>query len=253
MRPDLGRVDEHARGMGAFAAPAVELPGFTAFFPDEGPAWAVPRDPAGEPDALDDQISGLRSAFVARDRPLLIELVALAWPALPAALASRGLAVIEETPLLVLRPGGPAPRRRHPLGPARARWVGPGEDLAFVASLMRQGFELRGGDSPAALAEELRAALSGPLRIAVAELDGLPAGSGCAAALAEVCEISSVSTLPNQRRRGVGAALIGFLAGEHFAAGGELCWACAPDARAAGLLLDAGFEDGGFRMAMGEG
>jgi GNAT superfamily N-acetyltransferase len=249
MRSELARVDAHARGMGALAAPAVELPGFTAFFPEAGTAWAVPRDPSGDPDTLEEQLAGLAAAFAARDRMLLVELVALAWPALPAALASRGLSVLEETPLLVRRGGAAAPRRAG--AGVQARWVAAGDDLAFVASLMRQGFELRGGDPPAVLAAELRAALAGPTRIAVAELDGLPAGSGCMAALGGVSEISSVSTLPTRRRRGVGSALVDFLAGAHFAGGGELCWACAPDARAAGLFLDAGFEDGGVRMSMG--
>jgi ribosomal protein S18 acetylase RimI-like enzyme len=245
MNRDLRRVDAHARGIGSLAAAAVELPGFTAFFPDDA-AWAVPRDAADEPDGLDAQLAGLAAAFSDRGRPLRVELVSMAWPALAAALAARGLAAVEETPLVVLRRPPPAAGAA-----AHIRWVAPGDDLAFVASLMRQGFELRGA-APGA-ADDLRAALAGPMRIAVAELDGLPAGSGCAASLDGVCEISSVSTLPSQRRRGVGAALVRFLAGEHFRAGGELCWACVPDVRAAGLFLDVGFEDAGLRVLLAAG
>ena len=247
MNRDLARVDEHARRMGALAAPVVELPGFTLFVP-EGAAWAVPDRPADDADGLDAQLATLFAAFAERGQPVRVELVSLAWPGLAAALASRGLASVEETPLVVRRPGGLPPAR--PPSSARVRWVEPSDDLAFVGSLMRQGFELRGAAPGAVLADELRAALAGPLRIAVAELDGLPAGSGCAATVAGICEISSVSTLPNQRRRGVGSALVTFLADEHLRAGGELSWACVPDTRAAGLFYDAGFEDGGLRVCL---
>jgi GNAT superfamily N-acetyltransferase len=243
---DLARIDAHARALAALAGEVVEVPGFTLFLGGDGDAFAIPGALPDDADGLEAAVAGLLDAFAHRGVAPRVELSLLASRALPAALATRGLAAVDEAPLFVCRPAGLRPRR----GEARVRWIGAGDDLAFVASVMRQGFEVRGpaGDAGAALG----AALAGPLRLAFAELRGAPAGTGCSTPLAGVTEISSLSTLPNVRRRGVGAQTATFLLEEHFGAGGDLAWACAPDTRAAALLLDVGFEDAGLRVAFGE-
>lgn len=245
MKNEVARVDAHARAVAALTTEPVEVSFFTAFF-DDGLAYAVPGTVPGDADAIDAGVGALFEEFARRGAPVRIELSLLASRNLPAVLAARRLAAVDESPLFICRVGSLRPRREG----ARVRWVGPGDDPAFVASLMRQGFELRGpsGDAAAALA----ASLAGPLRLAFAERDGAPAGSGVSTPLGGTTEIASVSTLPNLRRRGVASALTSFLVEDHFASGGDLAWACAPDMRAAALLLDLGFEDAGLRTAFSE-
>lgn len=244
----LVMIDAHAAELAALFGERVDLPGFSVVFPrdSEVPATAVPIATSDDAATLEAQIAGLVAAFAARGLPPRVELATLAWRSLPAALLASGFIPIEETPLLVCRPGRPAPRR-PPAPSVDVRWVGPGDDLAFVASLMKQGFELRGGADNAEAAAALAAAIAGPLRVAIAQMGTIPAGSGCSTPLGEVTELSSVSTLPNLRQRGVASKLVGFLLDAHFAAGGTLAWACATDVRAAGLLFGVGFEDAGLR------
>jgi GNAT superfamily N-acetyltransferase len=244
---DLARVDAHARAMGALVSEVIDVGPFTALLPrDEGaPAYAVPR--AAVSDARDAlaPLEELRQLFAERTLPLRLELTLLAWGELVPALTSAGLMPEDEAPLFVCRPAAFRPSS----GGAQVRWVDPGEDLAFVGAVMRQGLELRGGAPPEDEVAELRAALAGPLRLALATAGALPAGTPCSAPLGDTTEISAVSTLPTQRRQGVAGALVSFLVGQHFAAGGDLAWACTADPVAGGLLYKLGFEDGGLRVS----
>jgi GNAT superfamily N-acetyltransferase len=238
MRDTLAAVEEHARALAARGGDRVEVGPFDALFdraPD-GPAYASPARPTGAPEALRAGLDALAALFAARDRPLRVEFSLLAWPELPPALAAAGFVPEEESPLLVCTPAGFAPR---PAGDLALRWA---DGDAFLAQVMRQGFELRG----AATDLELPGA---PVRYAYAERDGRPAGSGCSTPVGATTEISAVSTLPAQRRRGVAQRLVSFMADAHFAAGGRVAWACAPDPRAAALLQSVGFDDAGVRVA----
>lgn len=255
MIADVIRVDRHAGALAARFGERVDVPGFSAVFPEdpEVPATAVPLGASDDAETLEAQIAALRQAFAARGRPAQVELATLGWRSLPAALVASGLKLQEETPLLVCRPGGLRPRGAASVPNLEVRWIAARDDLAFVASLMRQGLELRGGHDNAEAGAALGAAVAaGPLRVALAHMGTIPAGTGCSTPIDDVTEISGVSTLPNLRQRGVGGQLVSFLVAEHFAAGGTLAWACAPDVRAAALLFGVGFEDAGLRARFGE-
>src|SRR5262245_12228233 len=130
MKSELARVDAHARAVAALAVEPIDIRGFTVFFGDDL-AYAIPAALPDAPDGLDAAVTALLEEFARRGAPPRIEASILASRALPAALAARGLAALEEAPLFVCRPGGLRPRRA-----AHVRWVGAGDDPAFVASVM---------------------------------------------------------------------------------------------------------------------
>ncbi len=171
------------------------------------------------------------------------ELSLLLWPDLPPLLGEAGFRLEEQTPLLVLRAGSLRPAA------GAVRWVRADEDLAYIGSVMRQGMEIRGGPPTPDEQAELRAHLEAGLRLAYAELDGRPAATGSSFPLGRTTEISALSTLPTQRRRGAARAVASFLAAEHFAAGGDVAWAATDDPRAHGLLQSLGFDDAGPRVS----
>ena len=75
------------------------------------------------------------------------------------------------------------------------RWIGDKDDHAFVAALLRQGFELHGAAVGPHDVDALRAARAGGLLVAVAKRDGLPAGKP-PRPRAGFCYFSGVKGLP---------------------------------------------------------
>jgi len=205
---------------------------------------AAPLAPVDDADALAAEIAAVTQAFIDRGLRPRFELSLLRWPDLPPMLVRAGYALEEQTPLLAAGPESFRPRPG-----AAVRWVRPDEDLAFFGSVMRQGLEVRGGAPSPEEVAELRAGMTAGLRLAYAELDGLPAGTGCSFPIGPATEISTVSTIPTRRRRGVAAAVVSFLAGEHFAGGGTLAWAATHEPAAHGLLQSLGFDDAGTRVS----
>ncbi len=206
----------------------------------------MPRESFPDAATLRARVEDLRHLFAARGARLRIELAVLRWPGLGAELEAIGLKPDEETPLLCCTPATfvPRPARRSTIG-----WVKDEDNLRFVAATMRQGFELRGGpptdDEVAALAVSIAAGVD----LAFARSEGLPAATGCSLPLGGTTELSAVSVLPNLRRRGIASELVSFLCAEHFARGGELAWACAPEAAAGALLFGLGWQDAGVRVS----
>jgi len=252
LRAELELVEAHARAVAGLRSERVEVGAFDAFFAaadDDGPAYAIPARPAADEEQLGADLAELHQLFHARNLPLRVELTLFLWPELPPALAAAGLVQVEDSPLFILDPAGLRPRRPDALG---VRWIAPGENPAFALSLVRQGFELRGPPPAPDEVDALRASLDGQLRLAVAELDGRPAGAGFSMPLGPTTEISGLATLPAQRRRGVGAGVAAFLVAEHFAGGGRLAWAVTDDPRPVALLFALGFRDAGLRVGWTE-
>lgn len=206
---------------------------------------AAPARRMADADELRAAIDGVTHAFRARAVRPRFEFSLLAWPELPPLLGRAGYLLDEQTPLLVLRAGALRPAA----GAVRVRWVRPDEDLTYIGSVMRQGLELRGGPPGPDDVAELRAHMGAGLRVAYAEVDGRPAATGISFPVGGATEISAVSTIPTQRRRGAARALTSFLAAEHFAGGGEVAWAATDDPRAHGLLQALGFDDAGPRVS----
>jgi len=223
---------------------------FTAFLHPDSSApelgYAVPTAPLpGDVQARLAAIDAVAEVFAARGQPLRIEYCLLCWPTLGPQLEDAGLTLAEEMPLFVVTPEGLMPRREPAV---KVRDIEIGDDLAFVTSVMRQGFELRGGPPTPDEVAGLRAGLAAGLTCALAQVGEAPAGTGCASPQRGIAEITAVSTLPNLRRHGVAATLVTHLAERHFAAGGTLAWGAPPTSVAAGLLSSLGFVDAGVRV-----
>jgi GNAT superfamily N-acetyltransferase len=242
----LARAEAHARATAVLAAESREVGAFTLLV-DAGEAYAVVREPPADPAA---DVAALRGAFAELGLPVRLELAQLLWLDLVPQLLENGLEPDEDAPLFVAVPDRLSP---SPPGPVAVRWVDPGENLAFIGSVMRQGLEIRGGPPTEDELAGLRAGLQGPVRLALAQLAAAPAGTGSSTPVAGVTEIAAVSTIPTVRRRGVASALVSFLCRQHFAAGGELAWACTGDPAAAAMFYKLGFEDGGVRVSFRDG
>src|SRR5262249_45871687 len=181
-------------------------------------------------------LATLAQAFHARGVPVSVELTLFLWPEIPPALAAAGLVQVEDSPLFVLDPASFRPRRPDALS---TRWIAPGEIPAFA---------LRGPPPAPEEVAALRASLDGPLRLAIADLDGRPAGAGFSMPAGPTTEISGLATLPAQRRHGVAAGVASFLVAEHFGGGGRLAWGATDEPRAVALLFGLGFRDAGLRV-----
>jgi predicted GNAT family acetyltransferase len=83
---------------------------------------------------------------------------------------------------------------------------------------------------------------SGRLQTALALVDGQPVGVGSHLPLGEVAEIAGVGVLPAFRRRGLGAALTAYLAGDARARGIRIVFLTAGDPDIARVYARVGFE-----------
>jgi hypothetical protein len=248
----LELVEAHVQAVSARDAEIVQVGGFTVFLGEDRPAFAAPR--VGEVAALEDlsaTVAELRALFSARGLPVRVEYTALLHPALSTQLERAGLVLDEGSALFVCQ------KARFQPPPARVEiqcsWASDrDEDLAFVASMMRQGFDIHEGPVTAEDVAALRGGAQAGLRYAVAKVTGLPAATGTLWPVGPTAELSSVSTMPTMRRRGAARALMSFMVSAHFAAGGELVWASpgsGVEADVIDLLLGLGFEDGGMRLS----
>src|SRR5687768_16302272 len=238
----LAKIEEHARLVASRTCDAVESGPFTALFgADDDPwlSWAVPRGSLGAARELVGPLRELGALFAARGRRLRVEFAGALHPQLPEAMREAGLVPELELPLLACGPAGFRPR---PHRDVKARWFAPGDDSAFLGSLMKRGFEAPGRIEPEEI-ERLLAGVASGTRYAIAEHTGLPAASGWSSPVETVTEIAAISTLPTMRRRGAAAALASFMTAAHFEAGGTIAWCSAGDNAAYGLFSSLGYDD----------
>jgi ribosomal protein S18 acetylase RimI-like enzyme len=87
---------------------------------------------------------------------------------------------------------------------------------------------------------------SGSETCALASVDGRPAAAGrCIFQDGELGEITSIATLPEFRRRGVGATLVSFLIRQLIDAGGSIAWLNAANEQAVSVYARLGFRSTG--------
>jgi hypothetical protein len=244
----LKHVESHARTVAAFGCEEVRVGPFTTFF-HEDPALclAIPHDDVASFE-LTAQVAALRDAFADRGLKARVELAGLLWPTLTSGLERHGFVLDAASPIVVATPQLLRPRRGDLS--LVVRRVGERDDLVFLASLIRQGFEIHEGPATPDDVAALKTAISAGVVWVTGKLDGAPAGSGCSTPVGETTEISSLSVLPAMRRKGAAAGMITFMAEEHFATGGTIAWASPPaEGVASDLFASLGFVDAGLRMA----
>lgn len=195
----------------------------------------------GAPDAA--TLAALEGFFAERGADVAHETSPLADAALPVLLQGRGFRVVEYTSVLVagLASLSVVPVRDDAIV---ARPIGAHEVEAWAAT-SAAGW----GESPE-LADFMRAfgriAAQAPGTVAfVAELDGVPAGTGTMAIHDGVALLAGASTVPAYRRRGVQAALLAARIAHARAAGCDLVMMGA----APGSTSQCNAERRGLRMA----
>jgi GNAT superfamily N-acetyltransferase len=220
------------------------------------PAWrpSYARPSLGAHTFSVDDVQRVRARQRALGRPEAFEWVTQTTPGLASVLRSAGLEV-NEHPLMVLTRESPAV-----VVDAEVRLATNDDDVARLSAVADLAFATPGTRrGPVGLAEVAQRAMttprdpaadafdreqrrSGRLQTALALVDGQPVGVGSHLPLGEVAEIAGVGVLPAFRRRGLGAALTAYLAGDARARGIRIVFLTAGDPDIARVYARVGFE-----------
>lgn len=117
--------------------------------------------------------------------------------------ARRGLTRLDRSPLMVRRPDRGAPAEQA-VDSLKVRAIGAGE-LGLYAEVMAEGFGVP-REVFGLFADPAMGRLDG-VTFYVAEVDGVPVGTGMTAVRGDLNGIFNVSTVPGHRRRGYGRAV----------------------------------------------
>lgn len=201
--------------------------------------YAVPIRPITSPAH---EVAQLVETFKAYHRIPRLECAKETTPDLENALLEAGFKKEHELVLMAcLRENfKPRPSRRLDI-----RKLGPKEDVRLYYDTANKAFEIQlpVGDSPR-LKEDADKE-TGPLSIAIAYVNGQPAGCAC---LGPTWELSGVGVLAKYRRRGIASAISTLLMEEHFRSC-DLVWLTAEDARAEALYRGLGFVNAGHHQS----
>ncbi|WP_020124442.1 GNAT family N-acetyltransferase [Streptomyces canus] len=177
--------------------------------------------PSLEPSA--EEITALAAAESPWEFPWSIHVRGIPGPLVTEAAALHGLTHFEREPLMVRRSDLGLPT--EPVsGGLRVRPVGV-DELALYAKTVAEGFE-----APHELfqvfADPSLGRMDG-ITFYLAELDGVPVGTGMTAISGDLTGLFNITTLPDYRRRGYGRALTLEMIRAGFAAGAGTAYLCA--------------------------
>lgn len=182
------------------------------------PALNAVISPRPEPDV--DELLALATAEAPWDVPWSIQVRGVPDASLVEAAARHGLTRAERQPLMVRHRDEGEPEARAD-GGLRVRPVA-ADEMELYARTVADGFGAPHGVF-AVLAEPALADVDG-MTFYLAELDGVPVGTGMTATCGEVTGIYVVATVPAVRRQGHGRALTLELVRAGFAAGAGSCY-----------------------------
>src|SRR5262249_13330273 len=148
-------------------------------------------------------IAEVRAAFEGRGRRCRWEWVAELSPELAPSLVAAGFPEPEPRPLMVVTRESYRPLA---VPGVQMRVARPGDDLAAIERVQHRGFGMEEAASWAEPGAELRGALARGSRIYAAWLDGIPVAAGVHNPVGDATELAGIATLPEFRRRGIGAA-----------------------------------------------
>lgn len=243
----LEKIDRYLNTVPRAASDVVDVAPFLLFFRRDTDCpyitYARPAAPlAGD---LSPAIREVRAAFAGRGRVCRWEWVADLFPELAPALVAAGFPGPERRPLMVVTRAS-----FRPLAPpgVAMRVAGPEDDLAAIERVQQRGFGMEDaapGPEPGA---ELRGALGRGSRVIAAWIGGTPVAAGVHNPVADTTELAGIATLPEFRRRGIGAALTAALAADAFARGCECVFLSAGDETIARVYGRVGFLSVGMAM-----
>jgi predicted GNAT family acetyltransferase len=238
---------------------SVESHGPLTLFVSANASWPFYARPAlGASDFSAAEVALVRERQRALGVPEAFEWVAETTPGLRAAAESAGLRVAEH-PLMVLdtaeRPTAPMPDG------VTIRLVHADDQLELLTAVASVAFSSPGTAAGTAGADEVAVATaaqrpefaafvrdrvrSGRTVMAVAFAEGRPVAVGSHQPVDGVSEIVGVGTLPSHRRRGIAAALTGFLVEDALRRGVRTIFLSAGDAAVARVYGSLGFRSAG--------
>lgn len=187
-------------------------------------------------------VARLEELFTAAGRTLRIEFIAEAWPWLGSLLEEEGLRRQSSVELMVCTP--------ETFRPVRADFVRrvDAADLAAVAGFASVENAVFPDDAcePELVRYQIE---QGFWRCAVAAADGEAVAAGALAIAGRMAELAAMATLPDWRRRGLGAAIASHLVAAYFSAGGDLVWLALGSGAAASVYARVGFRPAGRRVS----
>lgn len=208
-------------------------------------ALAAEPGVAFDPEEVPWALETLRKAFAAEGRWLSAELIEEANPGLADALAAEGMTIVSRPPLLAVQPGG----LRMPELPAEVT-------ASIVSSLAEQAEADRVAiasydDEDVVSSFKEDPADGGSVLI---RWDGVPVATALWTAVSDgVAEIAGVGTLPDYRRRGLGAFATAFATQAAFdAAGATLAWLTPGDDGADRVYRGIGFTPTATAVHLGD-
>jgi ribosomal protein S18 acetylase RimI-like enzyme len=193
--------------------------------------YAIPLAVSVQPLA---DLRELVSTFRANNRVPRLEFARELSPELQKPLQEMGFTKEQSLPMMACTRSMFQPRHSTLL----IKELGPRDDVRLYYRTANKAFDMQWPISETPIAKEDADKDTGELHIAIAYVDGEPAGCAC---LGPSAELSGVATVPEFRRRGIAAAVSSFLLEEHFRSN-ELAWLAADDAAAEALYRSIGFE-----------
>ncbi|MFJ4784397.1 GNAT family N-acetyltransferase [Streptomyces sp. NPDC088794] len=155
------------------------------------------------PDPSADEIAALAASESPWELPWSIHVRGVPTPPVTALAARHGLTRLTREPLMVRHPDqGPPPEPE--IDSLVVRPVS-GDELDLYAATLADGFEAP-RDLFGLLTDPSLAKIDG-MTFYLAELDGVPVGTGMAAVSGELTGLFNITTLPAHRRRGYGRAI----------------------------------------------
>jgi ribosomal protein S18 acetylase RimI-like enzyme len=219
----------------------------------EGDGWPFYARPArGRRGPTSHAVAEVRARQRSLGIPEAFEWIHEAAPGMKAAVLAAKLTA-HDHPLMVL--DGPPPAATAPEG-IEIRLVAPDEPLDLIQAVAPLAFSHPGtqvGDAgpeqaaqAAGSSEDDHAFLrerlgSGTSVLAAAFADGVPVATGMHQPVEDVSEVAGIGTLPAFRRRGIGAALTGFLVRDAQARGVATVFLTAGDEEIARVYASQGF------------
>lgn len=200
---------------------------------------------AFDPEEVPWALETVRKAFAAEGRWLSAELIEEANPGLADALAAEGMTIVSRPPLLAVEPAG----LRTPEVPAEvtASIVRSPEEQAEADRVAIASYD----DEDVASSFKEDPADGGSVLI---RWDGVPVATALWTAVADgVTEIAGVGTLPEYRRRGLGAFATAFATQAAFDhAGATLAWLTPGDDGADRVYRGIGFASSATAVHLGD-